>query len=57
MTMLDNPAAGHFLPLEPGHSSPGRIEKSGGDTAGEDGAGGSARPMCFARTVLPLTTP
>jgi len=27
MTMLDNPAAGHFLPLEPGHSSPGRIEK------------------------------
>jgi methylenetetrahydrofolate reductase (NADPH) len=25
--MLDNPAAGHFLPLEPGHSSPGRIEK------------------------------
>jgi methylenetetrahydrofolate reductase (NADPH) len=27
MTLLDNPAAGHFLPLEPGHSSPGRIEK------------------------------
>lgn len=27
MTMLENPAAGHFLPLEPGHSSPGRIEK------------------------------
>jgi methylenetetrahydrofolate reductase (NADPH) len=27
MTMLDNPAAGHFLPLEPGHSSPGRLEK------------------------------
>lgn len=27
MTLLDNPAAGHFLPLEPGHSSPGRLEK------------------------------
>jgi methylenetetrahydrofolate reductase (NADPH) len=27
MTILDNPAAGHFQPLEPGHSSPGRIEK------------------------------
>lgn len=27
MTMLDNPAAGHFLPLEPGHTSPGRLEK------------------------------
>jgi methylenetetrahydrofolate reductase (NADPH) len=27
MNMLDNPAAGHFLPLEPGHSSPGRLEK------------------------------
>jgi methylenetetrahydrofolate reductase (NADPH) len=26
MTLLDNPAAGHFLPLEPGHSSPGRLE-------------------------------
>lgn len=27
MTLLDNPAAGHFLPLEPGHNSPGRLEK------------------------------
>jgi methylenetetrahydrofolate reductase (NADPH) len=27
VTLLDNPAAGHFLPLEPGHSSPGRLEK------------------------------
>jgi methylenetetrahydrofolate reductase (NADPH) len=27
MNMLDNPAAGHLLPLEPGHSSPGRLEK------------------------------
>ena len=27
MTMLENPAAGHFLPLEPGHTSPGRLEK------------------------------
>jgi methylenetetrahydrofolate reductase (NADPH) len=27
MTFLENPAAGHFLPLEPGHSSPGRLEK------------------------------
>lgn len=25
--MLENPAAGHFLPLEPGHSSPGRLER------------------------------
>jgi methylenetetrahydrofolate reductase (NADPH) len=27
MTVLENPAAGHFLPLAPGHSSPGRLEK------------------------------
>jgi len=27
MTMLDNPAAGHFMPLDPGHTSPGRLEK------------------------------
>jgi methylenetetrahydrofolate reductase (NADPH) len=27
MTMLDNPAAEHFLPLEPMHSSPGRLER------------------------------
>jgi methylenetetrahydrofolate reductase (NADPH) len=25
--MLENPAAGHFLPLDPGHSSPGRLER------------------------------
>ena len=27
MKLLDNPAAGHFQALEPGHSSPGRLEK------------------------------
>jgi len=27
MKFLDNPAAGHFQDLEPGHSSPGRLEK------------------------------
>ena len=27
MKLLDDPAAGHFAPLEPGHDSPGRLEK------------------------------
>lgn len=27
MKLLDNPAAGHFQALEPGHSSPGRLER------------------------------
>ncbi|MEJ2129855.1 MAG: hypothetical protein P8X81_13585, partial [Woeseiaceae bacterium] len=27
MKLLDNPAAGHFEELEPGHSSPGRLEQ------------------------------